>query len=240
LQQTVDGVTTNYTLDLQPGLSQVLADGLPGAPAEHEYLYGLGRIAQYDDAGAPLYFLADALGNVRQLVNANGTVNLVREYEPYGKVLSEAGESSTSYGFTGEWTDNTGFVYLRARFYDPYTGRFISRDTWGGDANQPMSYNPWLYVYANPENNFDPSGECPDRNRDGKCDKDWECETMPSPHREWCEAELGRCDGSLCDSLPAIPEGLPSVSRVQRAYNNLVTSPWNCKDDGTEITELDP
>jgi hypothetical protein len=46
----VDGVTTNFTLDLQPGLAQVLTDGHPGSPAEHEYLYGLGRIAQYDDA----------------------------------------------------------------------------------------------------------------------------------------------------------------------------------------------
>jgi len=42
--------------------------------------------------------------------------------------------------------------------YAPETGRFQTRDTWDGDKNQPMSYNMWLYGYANPINNIDPSG----------------------------------------------------------------------------------
>ncbi|MDL1895771.1 hypothetical protein FBQ82_05825 [Anaerolineae bacterium CFX7] len=41
LRQTVDGITTNYTLDLNAGLTQVLADGT------HSYLYSVGRIAQH-------------------------------------------------------------------------------------------------------------------------------------------------------------------------------------------------
>jgi len=59
---------------------------------------------------------------------------------------------------TGEWTDNTGLVYLRARYYEPTIARFMTRDTWGGDMNQPMSYNSWLYTYANPINLTDQSG----------------------------------------------------------------------------------
>ncbi|MCG2785190.1 MAG: hypothetical protein L6461_08810 [Anaerolineae bacterium] len=58
-------------------------------------------------------------------------------------------------------------VYLRARHYTPSTGRFLSRDTWGGDENQPMSYNLWLYVYANPINDIDPTGL--------HAAKDWGC-----------------------------------------------------------------
>ena len=49
-------------------------------------------------------------------------------------------------------------IYLRARFYNPADGRFQSRDTWDGDEKAPMSYNAWLYVYANPVNHTDPSG----------------------------------------------------------------------------------
>ena len=49
-------------------------------------------------------------------------------------------------------------VYLRARWYAPPDGRFISRDLWDGDHNRPLSYNAWLYTYGNPINWTDPSG----------------------------------------------------------------------------------
>jgi YD repeat-containing protein len=65
LGQTVNSVTTNYTLDLNAGLTQVLADG------ESTYLYGLGRIAQLS-AEETAYFLGDALGSVRQLTDESG------------------------------------------------------------------------------------------------------------------------------------------------------------------------
>ena len=48
--------------------------------------------------------------------------------------------------------------YLRAQYYAPRTGTFLSRDMWAGDANQPMSYNKWAYTNANPVNFTDPSG----------------------------------------------------------------------------------
>jgi RHS repeat-associated protein len=187
LWQAVDSETTTYTLDLVSGLTQVLADGT------QIYLYGAGRIAQQDTGMT--YFLGDALGSVRQLVDESGNITLARGYEPFGEVLEAGGEADSSYGFTGEWTDATGLVYLRARYYAPQDGRFLSRDMWEGDQQRPMSYNAWLYVYANPVNLTDPGGMCPDMNRDGKCDRSWECDLMPSPYREWCWGELG-CAGN--------------------------------------------
>jgi RHS repeat-associated protein len=156
LSQTVDGVTTNYTLDLNSGLTQVLADGT------NTYLYGRSRLAEYSAAGTA-YDLADALGSVRQLADAAGQVTLARAYRPYGETLSSNGAGATSYGFTGEATDVTGMVYLRARYYAPGVGRFISRDMWAGDAKMPMSYNGWLYTYGDPVNYTDPSGFMPER-----------------------------------------------------------------------------
>ena len=49
-------------------------------------------------------------------------------------------------------------IYLRARWYHPADGRFQSRDTWGGDANRPMSLNRWNYAQSNPVKFIDPSG----------------------------------------------------------------------------------
>ena len=52
-------------------------------------------------------------------------------------------------------------MFLRARFYSAGDGRFVSRDTWGGDSQQPLSLNGWVYVESNPINRTDPSGTQP-------------------------------------------------------------------------------
>lgn len=54
-------------------------------------------------------------------------------------------------------------LYLRARYYNVASGRFQSRDTWGGDANSPMSMNRWNYVEGNPVNQVDPTGLTPSK-----------------------------------------------------------------------------
>jgi len=75
-----------------------------------------------------------------------------------GEVLSSAGSGASSFGFTGELVDASGLLYLRARYYAPWDSRFLTRDAWDGDYNMPMSYNPWLYAYANPILLTDPGG----------------------------------------------------------------------------------
>ncbi len=155
LQQTVNSETTNYTLDLARGLTQVLDDGT------HTYLYGNMRLAQ-QSATSTEYFLTDALGSVRQMVDETGELTLAQAYQPYGETLSSVGNGATSYGFTGEATDATGLIFLRARYYVPGAGRFISKDLWQGDYRKPLSYNKWLYAYANPVRYSDPSGYTPD------------------------------------------------------------------------------
>lgn len=52
----------------------------------------------------------------------------------------------------------TGLDYLRARYYDPALGRFISRDAYQGELNDPMSLHKYQYAHANPVVNTDPSG----------------------------------------------------------------------------------
>ncbi|MDH5647324.1 MAG: hypothetical protein OEZ01_15045, partial [Candidatus Heimdallarchaeota archaeon] len=89
------------------------------------YLYGAGRIGQFDTAWT--YPLGDALGSVRQLTDAAGTVILGQNYAPFGAVIGSFGTGTSNYGFANEWTSQ-GLIYLRARFYDPNMGRFLTRD----------------------------------------------------------------------------------------------------------------
>ena len=105
-----------------------------------------------------VYPPGDALGSVRQLADLAGAVALAQSYEPFGELLTSAETRTSNFQFSGQQVDGTGLVYLRARYMEPVVGRFLSRDVWEGDPNQPMSCNGWLYASANPTNLTDPSG----------------------------------------------------------------------------------
>ena len=78
------------------------------------------------DGATWTYYLPDALGSIRQTVNAAGAVVDIREWTPYGV---EVGAAQGGPGFTGEWWDaGVGLLYLRARWLDVATGRFTQRD----------------------------------------------------------------------------------------------------------------
>ena len=49
--------------------------------------------------------------------------------------------------------------YNRARYYDPATARFISRDSVAGNQENPITQNPYLYAGDNPGVYSDPSGK---------------------------------------------------------------------------------
>jgi RHS repeat-associated protein len=144
----------NYTLDLNAGLTQVLSDGT------NSYIYGLGRIAEQQSTTNE-YYLNDALGSVRQIASDNSGIGLIRNYDPFGKTAQTIGTVQTDFGYTGEFTDPSGLIHLRARYYDPVTGRFTSRDTWEGDPNNPTTLNRFAYGLNNPIMNIDPSGRTP-------------------------------------------------------------------------------
>ncbi len=52
----------------------------------------------------------------------------------------------------------SGLQYLRARYYDPETGRFLSRDSYLGDIQDPLTLNRYVYVLNNPLMYSEPSG----------------------------------------------------------------------------------
>lgn len=210
------------------GLTQVWVDGTNGVL--NKYVYGNSRVAQFS-ASTPTYFLADALGSVRQLADLSGAVILTKSYQPYGGVLSSSGSSSSAYGFTGEWTDTTGLVYLRARYYAPGTGRFISKDTWGGDYARPLTMNGWNYTNGNPINYTDPSGNvaCKDILQSWQtlfrilhlCDPKAE-QTLPQSEMDFLES-LYQPPGSnftICDFLAIVTP--PNVKIRPRTKNRTV------------------
>ncbi|MFF5974046.1 RHS repeat-associated core domain-containing protein, partial [Streptomyces sp. NPDC012769] len=67
--------------------------------------------------------------------------------------------ATPSVGYQSGWTDSsTGEVNMAARWYQPGTGGFTSRDTWQLDPNPSVQANRYTYGNASPMNGIDPSG----------------------------------------------------------------------------------
>src|SRR5205814_3392311 len=77
-----------------------------------------------------------------------------------GEVLATAGEHEESHGYIGQRVDETGLIYLNARYYDPQIGRFLSADTMTpGDLI--VALNRYAYAFNDPINYSDANGHWP-------------------------------------------------------------------------------
>jgi RHS repeat-associated protein len=85
---------------------------------------------------------------------------LSQSFDPFGNALEQAGAGQSTFGYTGEQTDPTGLVFLRARYYDPALGRFITPDSLIPDPLSSIGWNRYAYVGNNPLKFTDPSGHC--------------------------------------------------------------------------------
>ena len=92
------------------------------------------------------------------ITDSVGAVVGSSEYDAFGTRRTPTG-IQYRFGFTGEQRDaETGFIYLRARYYEPAVGRFVSKDPFPGFLDDPESLNRFAYVSNNPLNYVDPSG----------------------------------------------------------------------------------
>ena len=161
--KTVNGVTTQYLVDdLNPtGYPQVVEE-ISGGAVTRTYTYGLQRISQAQSISgtwAPSFYGYDGLGTVRQLTNSAGTITDTYDFDSFGNKINSTGTTPNNYLYRGEQYDSDlGLYYLRARYYNPATGRFMSRDPEDGNPYDPKSLHKYLYSGGDPVNAVDPTG----------------------------------------------------------------------------------
>jgi len=123
------------------------------------YHLGAGLEGQCVGSGSVHYYATDGLGSVMSLTDEAGLATDTYEFDEFGVQTAATGTTSNVYRYTGQQRDGeSGLYYLRARYYDPSTGRFISQDPVKGDINEPITLNPYVYCGDNPANSTDPSG----------------------------------------------------------------------------------
>lgn len=163
IRQTINGVTTSFVVDTRARLSRVLTDY--SNSTVRNYVYGLELLYAVEN-GVPHYLHTDGTGSVIQNTNMAGQEETHVTYEPFGLPTSSgySGNFWPTRLFAGEETDmpvpqmNESIVYLRARYYDPLIGRFLSQETSHLDIGLTQSINSYSYTENNPITYVDPEG----------------------------------------------------------------------------------
>ena len=90
-------------------------------------------------------YLYNIRGDVIQLLKFDGSIYTTYDYDAYGNEYERDNNDGNYFRYCGEYYDTeTGFIYLRARYYDPMVGRFTSVDP------IKSGLNWYSYCYNNP------------------------------------------------------------------------------------------
>nr|WP_238437694.1 polymorphic toxin-type HINT domain-containing protein [Paenibacillus polymyxa] len=161
-ERTEGGKTTRYYYDEE---AKLIAEAeVQGGTAKiiYAYVYDLsGQLwARQDKASGQLqYYQLNGHGDVVGLSDSSGKELNSYSYDIWGGPEKVKETVPNVLRYAGEyWDDTTGLQYLRARWYDPGTARFMGEDTYQGEISNPQSLNWYAYVANNPLGYVDPSG----------------------------------------------------------------------------------
>ncbi len=152
-ESIINGIGKKYVLDIL-GMSQILMETDLSGSSINYFVYGLGLISKINPDNTTRYYHGDFRGSTIAMTDENGLLTNAYQYDAFGNVIQELEEKANVFkyvGLLGGIEDTENLIYMRARYYNPIIGRFISED--------PI-WNDNLYSYANnnPIMNIDPEG----------------------------------------------------------------------------------
>ena len=153
-QKTVNSAVTRYILDIL-GMSKVLMETDAAGTPQNYYVYGLGLISRIDNSNQTSYYHYDFRGSTIAITDDTETITHQYQYDEFGKVIQLQEDSFNPYRYVGAFGvmyEEDDLYFMRARYYDPEIGRFVSEDPiW--------STNLYPYADGNPIMGIDPKGE---------------------------------------------------------------------------------
>jgi RHS repeat-associated protein len=147
LSKTVNGSTTTHIWDGADMVGEMQSGNISA-----KYLRGMGLIGSVDSGNTMRYYIHNGHGDTVKLTNSSGTVTRSYAYDAFGVSAGTAGDTNP-FRYAGEYFDTEiGTYYLRARSYNPATGRFTQEDP------ARAGLNWYTYCSNNPIAFIDPWG----------------------------------------------------------------------------------
>ena len=164
IEKNVNGVITRYVYDAEDilleynGTNALLARYTHGPEIDEPLVMERDLDASGTfEAAERFAYHTDGSGSVTELTDSTGVVARAYAYDAYGQIADEIGTLANPFTYTArEFDAESGLYFYRARYYDPEIGRFLNEDPLGFDA---ADLNLYRYVFNNPVNFRDPSGE---------------------------------------------------------------------------------
>ncbi len=149
-----DGAVVKYVWDIA-GMGNILMETDDAGNPLNYYIHGLGLVARINaQTSAEHFYHYDFRGSTVAMTDADQNITHHYSYLPYGELLQEQEADPNPFKFVGQWgvmAEGDDLYYMRARFYDAQTGRFLSEDPVWGE-------NLYRYGGNNPIIKTDPSG----------------------------------------------------------------------------------
>jgi len=148
IEKDVNGIITRYLYSGRDLVEEYDVNGTCQAAYAYE---GLDRLIFQRRGDEFYYYQQDELGNVVAVTDKHGNVLNTYNYDTFGNIISKTETIPNPFTFTGrEYDPESGLYYLRNRYYDPRSGRFLSVD--------PLDESAYSYVENNPLYFTDPLG----------------------------------------------------------------------------------
>lgn len=155
----VDGAGRTLLWDTHAPIPQLIEERSDDGRMSVRYVHGHGPVAVVLD-GTARAIHRDAQGSVRLLTTMDGTEVARYAYSAYGESTLGAADVATRLRYKSEYyLPELGLYFLRTRFYDPSTGRFLTPDRDRHDPEIPSTFHPYQYAGGNPVQHSDPTGE---------------------------------------------------------------------------------
>ena len=153
---------TRYYYDGALIIAEGIVDSSGEVTLKAQYTRGIGLVSHQDQGGNKAFYLHNGHGDVVDLRSSSGALLNKYSYDIWGNPLTTIENIENPFRYSGEmWDSTVNLQYLRARWYDPSIGRFISEDTYEGETTNSLSLNLYTYVENNPLKYIDPSGHMP-------------------------------------------------------------------------------
>ncbi len=155
LEAVRGGVVTRYIYGAGRNL---LAEADGSNNITRYYIYGLGLLAMVTPSDQVYCYHFNAVGSTIAMTDQTQAMVNKYAYDPFGNIVNQIEAVAQPFRFVGQlgvMTEPNGVYYMRARYYDPDVGRFISEDPTGFEGGD---VNLMAYAQNNPVNWVDPLG----------------------------------------------------------------------------------